>query len=361
MAKYTQTMLTKIYKRIVGALSGLGDIGIELHPDCCPCCEYDETDKVNKVMTLPVIPFARDDEEDFHIGRGIVLHESSHILFAPGYNEAMQKITRNMTKQEREKVKHKHDQSMITYHPDCCPKVTPEFFNIFLDCNNEHKLAKLFPHLEKHLADKTQILFDIKPERLKTKNPLAQINVRIDSLTDIPMVHSDEYGEQMKNFIDWVVQEFKKNQIEQVNTDVLCKFTGDVVLRWIKEQGDEHKKNENIQKQLAKLTNKMGKEIRKGNEEKVKEIEKEMEKLNREISKDFHQDIKPDQEMIRPLSKIQPHKELSNVTLEQAKQILEQNKQDSLKKETGPGWGNDGFKRQSRVRKVSPSEAFGGY
>ena len=122
--KYNKKTMKGIYKRIVSSMSGLSDINIEIDAQVCPHFEPSS----NTIRMPESMSFAENDDEDFEYSRGVMVHESSHVLFAPDIGGDCKRIERDGT----------------------CPKDFAEWFNVFADVNNEYKVAQVFLDLDSH-------------------------------------------------------------------------------------------------------------------------------------------------------------------------------------------------------------------
>jgi len=210
MPKYTEKVQRGIYKRIVGALSGLAEIDVEIHPQESP-----HYDTVTKTVVMPTsISYADNENEDFELGRGIVLHEGSHVLFLPKYIKIVERIDREEGKE-----------AAMDWQ---------EWFNVFVDINNEWKLSKVFPHLKPHLIRKTERLFEKHKDRLKSDNPFMQVLIRGDALANLKPEFPDDYPDQLKKFVLDTVKELKELKLHSVKGGEVLKFTSKVHGKWKK-------------------------------------------------------------------------------------------------------------------------------
>jgi len=249
MTKYSERILRKIYKRIVGAMSGLSEIDVDIHPNVIPHYIPDQ----NKIVMPLTIPYASDDNDDFEFGRGTLVHESGHVLFCPDITEITESITDD--KERRDFL---------------------EWFNIIADANNEYKVGVLFPHLKQPLATKTEKLFEACPQMAKTDNPFAQVLWRIDRVAKINYGYPDKYPDIYKNFVEkWV---------SFLNNNNVCEATGSELIWYAKQINKDWQilnKSDNpaTSKAFQKLMKALADAIKKGDLKAEQDINDKMDKL----------------------------------------------------------------------------------
>lgn len=249
--KYNDRVIKGIYKRIVGTMSGLADIKVEIHPEVVPHYEVGK-----KTIRMPSgVSYAQNEEEEFLFARGIVVHEAGHVLFVP-------KITGSLRRQE--------------------DKDFWEWFNVFADVNNEFKTAKVFPNLGKPLADKTEALFKTKPQMLENPNPFLQVLMRTDKLSTIPAKYPDDMNPDLKEFVEDIVKRFNKRRIHSCKGSKLIDFTQEVYEDWRKVKAKhENQCNPNAAK-IKELMEQMSEKIKSGgSEEEIQKLEKEIDGLSK--------------------------------------------------------------------------------
>jgi Mg-chelatase subunit ChlD len=246
--KYNKKTMQGIYKRVVGAMSGLKDIEIKIDTNVCPCFDI----QTNTILMPETMPFAENDEEDFQFSRGTLVHESSHVLFAPN-------ISAKYDRYESEGV---------------CPKDFAEWFNVFADLNNEYKVAMVFPTLKKPLADKTEALFKKKPKQLKSDNPFMQVLMRCDKLANIKPEYPEGYNKVLIDFIEDTVKKFNMRKIQSCKGKELCIFTDEVFRDWT-DLCNQHKHGSSeLQKLLDKLNKQLGQAIKSKDSKMIEKLEK---------------------------------------------------------------------------------------
>lgn len=294
MTKYNQRTIQGIYKRVVGTMSGLADINVEIHPQVVPHYE-----PATKTIRMPSsVSYAKDSNEEFVYGRGICVHEASHVLFAPPITGSLRRIEDN----------------------DFW-----EWFNVFADANNEYKVSKVFPNLGKPLADKTEALFKAKPEMLEHDNPFLQTLIRIDKLIDVKPKFPVGYSKDLEKFVNKVVKKWEDGKIYSCKGKKLITFTKGVFEDWRKlKKKHQNYKNPN-QAKIKELMELMGKKIKSGgSKEEVNNIEKEISGLSK--AKEPWFDDKAQTPMVREVNTDEVNvseKELSEIVKE-IKKIAEE-------------------------------------
>lgn len=253
--KFKTKILKGIYKRITGAMSGLGNVGVNLHSDAMPCFIPDE----NCIYMPFEVSYAKDEDESFQLGRGVLIHEVSHVMFAPDCSKLIDHWNEN-------------------YPPELV-KDFAEIINIILDANNEYKVAELFPQLRSHLANKTNRLFENSPKLRKDENPFLQILMRIDEVGDCKPEWPDNYQPELRKFVEDVVSEYKKGNINSADDKELIKFIKQTVRKWKKVKGAQKQRPSQVNKLMERLAD----AITKGDEEKQAALQKKLNGLNKNI------------------------------------------------------------------------------
>jgi len=299
MAKYNQKTLNGIYKRVVGAMSGLSDINVEIDPQVSP-----HWDPPARTIRMPLtISYAENEEEDFILGRGVCVHEASHVLFCPDY--------------------------------DAKDKDQAEWFNVFADCNNEYKVTELWPHLKKPLALKTTTLIKRKPEILKSDNPFVQTLMRCDKLSNLKPEFPEHYSPNLVEFVESVSQQFHKQDIYKATGSKLMEFTDWVNSQWSslkKEVKEEMGKKGNGP--VCKLMKELGDLIKtRASNEEIDAKKKEIEEANKKPA--WYED-EVDRRMVREAAS--GDKNYNEYSLEDLKEMLKQPKGD-VKDGSEGGWG----------------------
>jgi|TARA_Y100000310_G_scaffold340611_1_gene437053 hypothetical protein len=303
MAKYNQKTLTGIYKRIVGAMSGLADIDVRIHAQTSP--HWNPEDRsVN--MPLSVF-FADNDEEDFTFGRGIVVHESSHVLFCP------------------------------PFEPDS--KDLAEWFNVFADCNNEWKTTQLWPHLKQPLAAKTQALVKKRPAVLTSDNPFMQVIMRCDKVSELSPEFPENYDPDLVDFVEWTTKSFHTGNIAEATGDELIEFCKSVNDRWQKLTSTKKQEGAKGSTRTHKLMKELGDLIKSGASKEA--IQKKQEQIAKSSTKKelFKQGI--DRTIIGELGKISGTPNYNNLSLEELKEKLKEAKPGKVGETAQGGWGCD--------------------
>lgn len=324
MSKYNEQTLKGIYKRVVGSMSGLMDINVEIDPQVVPHWDPDK-----KTIRMPsVISYARSDDEDFTIGRGIVVHESGHVLFCPPFSSD-------------------GDQDY------------GEWFNVFIDCNNEFKVTELWPHLKAPLANKTQTLVKYKPKILESDNPFIQVLMRCDKLCGLEPKFPAEYPEYLTKFVERTVTDFHKKEIHAAKGEKVIKFTKMINKRWQKLKEEKDPQGTLAKKlrgdKIHKLMKELGDLIRhKGDQQAIKDVQDKI-KTEGELNKWFKDEIDR-----RIVSKIegQMSKNYNDMTIEELKEMLEKARKENAKNNTETNsWGCEDLTKANSVKKIEPYES----
>jgi hypothetical protein len=319
--KYNEKTLKGIYKRVVGSMSGLMDINVEIHPQVCP-----HWDPEQRTIRMPnVISFADNDEEDFIIGRGIVVHESGHVLFCPPFDS-------------------EGDQDLA------------EWFNVFLDCNNEYKVTELWPHLKKPLAYKTQVLVKKKPAILKSDNPFMQVIMRCDKLAELKPEFPSDYPEYLEDFVNEVVNDFESKEIYKATGNIVLEFTKEVNTKWKKLKDEKDPQGTLAQKargdKIHKLMKELGDLIKsKGDQQAIKDVQEKIKEAGT-LEKWFEQEI--DKRMLNT-AKGSPEN-FNDKSLEELKEMLKKVSEDAEVTLKG-GWGVSDLSKCKDVITSAPWES----
>ena len=303
--KYNEKTLKGIYKRVVGSMSGLMDINVEIHPQVCP-----HWDPEQRTIRMPnVISFAANDEEDFIIGRGIVVHESGHVLFCPPFDS-------------------EGDQDLA------------EWFNVFLDCNNEYKVTELWPHLKQPLAHKTQALVKKKPAILKSDNPFMQVIMRCDKLAELKPEFPTDYPDYLEDFVNEVVNDFEEKEIYKAIGDVVLQFTKDVNVKWQKLKDEKDPQGTLAQKARGDKIHKLMKELgdlikNKGDQQAIKDVQDKIKEAGT-LEKWYEKEV--DRRMVNENKSGDMATNYNNATLEELKEMLKKSVETAEVAHKG-GWG----------------------
>ena len=240
--KYETKILKQIYNRITKSMSGLNDINIKVGQLLSPC--FIPSDKC---INMPsVISWAKNDEQDFQFGRGTLVHEAGHVLFAPSLST---------------EVKMMHE-------------TFKNWINVFLDCNNENKVVEIFPHLRVPLAQKTEGVYESNPEMLKTDNPFMQVLMRCYEVSDkMKAEYPDGYNEKLRKFVDWTVKKYYDDKIGLATGHEVIIFTRNVDKRFRKLMDED----EDLAEAIKKLMKEKGEAIMDGaDESKLKDIDEKI-------------------------------------------------------------------------------------
>ena len=305
MAKYNQKVTQGIYKRVVGAMSGLANIDVEIDAQVTP-----HWDPNARVVRMPLtISYADNDEEEFQLGRGITVHEASHVMFAP---------------------------DIATNDKDLA-----EWFNVFVDCNNEWKTTQLWPHLAEPLAYKTKKLVEKRPKILKSDNPFVQVIMRCDKLANLKPEFPDNYNPDLKKFVEQVSNRFHHKNMAEANGEELIKFTNDVNKEWQKLcKNKEELCNNSGQKAVHKLMKELGEMIKKGADaEAIADKQQEIEEAQQSGSQWFEDEV--NRQLIRE-TKGHGKNNYNKMSLDELKKMLaEANDKAGSVKAVGNSWGCD--------------------
>ena len=317
MAKYNQKTLNGIYKRIVGSMSGLADIDVEINPQISP-----HWDPVHRTIRMPLtISYASNEDEDFMLGRSICIHESSHVLFCPEY--------------------------------DPKDKDNAEWFNVFADCNNEYKVTELWPHLKKPLGDKTKILVKKNPDILKSDNPFIQVLMRCDKLADLKPEFPTNYSPVLTNFVELISKEFHEQDIHLATGQQLTAFTDWVNAQWHTLKNIKEEEGADGNGEICKLMKELGELIKNGaSDEEIADKKKEIEDAKGDKQSWFKEDV--DKRMVRPADAAGSASNYNGYTLEELKEMLKKIKEKSGVQGSEGGWGNAQID-DSKVVQTRPS------
>ena len=319
----------------MGALSGLADISVTLNSGSNPHCKIKDG-KVYAIETFPVVPFAKNDEDDFQIGRGTILHESSHVLFAPDIGKAKKKLIN-----------------------DGCSAEDVEDFrqwaNIFADCNNEYKLAELFPHLKEHLLNLGQRVNEAKPELRTTDNPFMQVLQRCDGIFNSKPEYPADMDPKLISFCDKTIKEFKKKKILSAPAKKLVTFTKKTWKRWqdVKDKHEQQKGGSVNDMECAEKE--LGDAIAKGDEKGQDEAQKKIDELYGNTSKILYKDD-IDKDVVRD-NPMNVNTDYNEMSIDDIRKMLQEQAEQGkkIKTQTGNSWGND-IVKDDNVIKAHPSE-----
>ena len=304
---YSQKQLQQIYKRIVGAMSGLAEIKVEVHEQVSP-----HWDPVNRAVRMPnKISYAKDEQDSFELSKGVVVHESGHVLFCPPF--------------------------------DSNDKEEYEWFNVFADCNNEYKVTQLFPHLKGPLAKKTTTLIERRPKLLQTDNPFLQVLMRCDRVAQLNPTFPENYDACLKKFVEETVSSFNERNIASANGDELVSFVKEIFQRWHELKGNRGQPGQE-KGPVPTLLKELGDLIKSGApkeqiDKKKEEIQQSKqdgvsyEEINRELVSDH----------VKVTAKGMA--DYSQYSLEELKEMLK-NPQGKSESSSNGGWGCDDLKTE---------------
>lgn len=307
--KYKIKTLKGIYGRVVGSMSGLSDVEVELHEQICPHFDPNR----NTVCMPTEISYASNEEESFQVGRGIVVHEASHVLFAPNFK----------TKFEDE----------------------AEWFNVFADVNNEWKVTQLWEHLKKPLADKTKILFKKKPEILNSDSPFLQVLMRTDMIAGLKPSYPKDYNSKLKKFVETTTADFHKQKIAEATGKDLIKFTRKIFRRWQKLYDCNEKKQHDINNMMKEL----GDMIKNGATD--EEIKTKQAQIKKAAGNGMKYKDKSNKVIRETPGK---EKNYNHLTLEELKERLKET-DEKIQATAGGGWGCSEINNKIKVEEVEPS------
>jgi len=283
-----------IYRRVLGAMSGFSDINVEIVDEVVP--HWDIQKKT--VRMPPCISFCEDEDEEFLVARGIVVHEGSHVIFCPS------------TKKKIDSFKEEQDK-----------KEWAELFNVFVDCNNEWKVAEVFPHLRETLGEKTEILLKSKQKDMqKIDHPFVQVLLRCDKLVNWEKVgweieYPDDYNPDLKNFVEETVKAFHKGNMQDVSGEKLMDFTTKIHNNWKKIRDSQKQDTSGLQD----LIDRMGDAIAKGDEEEQKKLEEQLN--NKQKAKSWFKSEIP-KSLVRSATTSDVDGEMSGKSTAEAKEII---------------------------------------
>ena len=292
MVKFESEKLGRIYKRIVGAMSGFKEIEVEVKTNAIP--HFDGGN--DKIVMPDVISYAKNDEEDFVLGRGIMVHEVGHLLFAPSFT---------------------NDEIKAIENSRIAVKEYAEFFNVFADCNNEAKVAALWTHLRPTLKLKTEKIFEKKPQLRKKNNPWHQLNMRCDTIYDSVPDYPKDMHPLLKDFIEKIAKQFKENRMEFATGDQLKSFTFETAMGWQKVKDKWNEQQQEVSDQAKEIMKQMAAAIRNGNTALEKQL---ADKLKKATSKKPLYEDAPSLSKGKPSMEKDPNsQDLSNMTMDQLK------------------------------------------
>jgi len=313
MVKYNEKVLKGIYTRIVGSMSGLADIRVEVNAGVAP--HFDTKDRC--VRMPPSVHFADNDEDDFTFGRGICVHEAGHVLFAPPF-----KPQTNMD---------------------------ADWYNVIVDCNNEYKVAELWPHLREPLVKKTEAMFNKKPHMLESDNPIMQVIMRCDRLVNLKAKFPDKFNPKVKKFVEEVVKEYDKREIQKAKGDDVVEFVEWLIDKWDrlqKRQGVNNAQNNTV---IDKLSRDLAKMIK--GKASDKEIDDQRKKIQDAAEvKPLYLDDVPDG-VINTI-KGSNTTDFNNKTLDELREMLKKARADCGKTDSGGGWGCNAVDVGMKIERV---------
>ena len=314
MVKYNEKVLKGIYTRIVGSMSGLADIKVEVNPGVAP--HFDTKDRC--VRMPPSVNFADNEDDDFTFGRGICVHEAGHVLFAPPFNPKT--------------------------------RMDADWYNVIVDCNNEYKVAELWPHLKQPLVKKTEAMFKKKPEMLKCNNPVMQVIMRCDRLVGLKPEFPDNFNPKVKRFVNEVVTEYDKRGIKSAIGDEVVEFVEWVIDKWDKLQKRQGENDAESTKLVDKLSRDLAKMIKgKASDEEIDEQRKKIQDAA-EVQPLYTDDV--DDNMINKIKGSNQAIDFNNKTLEELREMLKKARADCGKTDSGGGWGCDAVEVGMKIERV---------
>jgi len=261
--RYSKKTLEKIYQRIVGAMSGLSTIDVTVHDSVTP-----QYNPLLKSIWIPTTFTQADTEEEaFDLSRGEVVHEASHVLFAPKYVNTVKAIA----------VKHGDDVASDFM----------ELLNCFLDVNNEYKVTQLWPHLKVPLVNKEKKRVEKEPERLIIDHPFMQIIYRCDQLWKAPMQFPKGYPDYLQKFIEDTVRDFEKKKVFKLPGKKVMGFTKKIFAKWRKVKAAHHNAGKETSQAVKDLMKQLSKAIQNGNSDLESELNDKINKLQQQGKKWF--------------------------------------------------------------------------
>jgi Mg-chelatase subunit ChlD len=348
MAKYPKAIRTKIYKHISDGMTGQPDIRVELGDR-----PYYDTAR-NLIVNAKAVWFAKDEEEDYQFGRGLMIHEVAHVLFC----SRLELIDARLADAGVELNDHEKDMfySMV---------------NIAEDHNNEYRASVLFPHLTGHLqrmriASQEHDL--AKNEEDIVNNPVSQVHLQSSKLVPwtkpLPKLDPDYdkwvntwvtqwndmkmYGRRTITVVDWVIMRFEE---------------------WRKVCEKREEDVQQYQNVLRNLQNDLAKAIKSKDQTKIDAAKKAQQKAmenkpkrpprfgtiamaRQPTLKHVKQESAPEN------TTFSPPPDYSNLTLEQLKDMLRQRQeQEQESSKVATGWGNSSLE-DGEVTTVTVNEQF---
>lgn len=254
-------LMRGVYQRVLGAMSGLANVDVEIVKNVTPHF----SPKENVIRMPDKIVYADTEDEEFKFGRGVMIHETSHVLFCPRIAD-----------------KWYRDAAAIGDGLDFA-----DILNVFADCNNEFRVTKVFPHLKESLAAKTMALIKKRPEILEHENPFLQLLLRCDRLIQVSPKYPQGYPKEIINFIDATVKEFDAQKIHETTGRKMVQFSWDVFKVWaaLKKKHASYMGNNLVWASTAdgsieQLKKDLSKAIMDGNEAEEERIRKEIDKIS---------------------------------------------------------------------------------
>jgi Mg-chelatase subunit ChlD len=347
MGLYPRELTRRVFERVVGAMSGLSEIKVELDDNQCPHFSPEE----KKIVTSYVIPYADTDKESFDFGRAIMVHEASHLLFAPdvpSIKKKLQKLVKDFNKEAKSKLPETYGQ-----------RIFQTWLNIFLDSNNEYRVSKLFPHLGVELKRNTEKLYEKRKKGLATDNPYMQTLMRIDKVATLHPIYPPNYG--FSKFIDEVVKEYHDKKLYEAKSSEILDFTLKVTKKFAKlcdaDDLDEIKEMiESLQKELAGM-------IREGGhtDTEIKEIEQKISDLNGKLKTLEYSDKLDKKRYRESITGETTQSDYSEFTLEELKDMLKRGEEEKMRAglRENSAWGNSNIDDLG-IEEVDPRQYYAG-
>jgi len=322
--KYNKRLLQGIFQRIIGSMSGLADLKVNIVDDVVP--NFNPTTKT--IEMPPVTSFAKDDEEDFVVGRGTCVHEGSHTIFLPTLAQ-LKRWLKTIDEKDKEYAQ--------------------EWLNVFADNNNEYKISKLFPNLKKALKAKTEIFIERNESILTTDHPFMQVLMRTNDIADIKPDFPKDYDEVLKTFINETVKKYRKNKMNVANGSKLLKFVKGIQEDWRKVK-DKYDKTDPAMKMIQGLNKQLGDAIKDGDDALIEEIEGMIDEEGKKRLKGWKE--KMNKTLVRTTDKGGTG-ELSELTIEELTKMLKKIKNESPDKKGGKIPGQKEIK-DPKITRVFP-------
>jgi hypothetical protein len=264
--KYSPKVMKGIYQRVVKSMSGV-KVDVLIDNNCIPCYCPEE-----QAIRMPlVLSFAKDEDENFTFGRGIVIHEGSHAMFAPPMP----------TEDEKN-----NDIELM------------DWLNIFADVNNEYKVTQVYPNLEKPLVDKTLALVNRDKKNLSSDNPFMQVIGRCDQLIKgkVKFDYPADMNPDVQQFCEEVVKDFEDRKMFEAKGNEVLSFSKEVNEKWKKLVGVNKSNMQQFQQQMKDLYKQKGDAIKNRDGKRLSELEakeKAMQKGIKPLYKDNKKTYSP--------------------------------------------------------------------